>query len=168
MKNQPSPDDKALQDPLSGEPDYHPVATGVGAASGAAVGAGIGAVGGGPIGAVVGGAVGALVGGFAGKAFAGDGDFPDEAVHWEQHFRREPYFHSGFTFADYWPAYLFGLDYYRRDVDFEQAEAEAEADMEHAWEQRRGESRLSWTQARDAARASWHRLDGASGFTSSS
>lgn len=155
-------DDETHRDPLSGEPDCHPVATGAGAASGAAIGAGFGAVGGGPIGAMVGGTVGALIGGFAGKAFAGDSDFPEEAVHWEQHFRREPYFHSGFTFADYWPAYLFGLDYYRRDVDLEQAEA----DLEHAWEQRRGESRLSWPQAREAARASWERLNGPSDFTS--
>jgi len=149
----PNTDDEANRDPLSGEPDCHPVATGAGAASGAAIGASLGAAGGGPIGAMVGGTVGALIGGFAGKAFAADIEFPAEAVHWEQHFRREPYFHSGFTFADYWPAYLFGLDYYRRDIDLEQANEE----LERAWEQRRGDSRLSWTQAKDAARASWQR-----------
>lgn len=151
----PNVDEEDHRDPLSGEPDCHPVATGAGAASGAVIGAGFGAVGGGPVGAMVGGTLGALIGGFAGKAFVGDGDFPEEAIHWEQHFRREPYFHSGFTFADYWPAYLFGLDYYRRDVEPEQAEA----DLEHAWEQRRGESRLSWTQAKEPARASWERLE---------
>jgi hypothetical protein len=155
MDVSPNADDEAHRDPLSGEPDCHPVATGTGAASGAAIGAGFGAVGGGPVGAMVGGTVGALLGGFAGKAFAGGIDFPAEAVHWEQHFRREPYFHSGFTFADYWPAYLFGLDYYRRDVDF----AQAETDMERAWDQRRGDSRLSWTEAKEAARASWQRLN---------
>lgn len=154
MAKSPDQDDEAYRDPLSGEPDCHPVATGVGAASGAAVGAGFGAVGG-PIGAMVGGTVGALIGGFAGKAFAGGIDLPAEAVHWEQHFRCEPYFHSGFTFADYWPAYLFGMDYYLRDVDFAQAEVE----MERAWEQRRSGSRLEWTQAREAARASWERLN---------
>jgi len=155
METHPQPDDESHRDPLSGEPDCHPVATGMGAASGAAIGAGFGAAGGGPVGAMVGGTVGALIGGLAGKAFAGGIDLPAEAVHWEQHFRREPYFHSGFTFADYWPAYLFGLDYYKRDVDFEQAEAE----MERAWEQRREGSRLSWDVAREAARASWQRLN---------
>jgi hypothetical protein len=104
---------------------------------------------------MVGGTVGAFVGGLAGKALAGGIDLPAEAVHWEQHFRREPYFHSGFTFADYWPAYLFGLDYYRRDLDIDQAEA----DMEREWEQRREGSRLNWTEAREAARASWQRLN---------
>jgi hypothetical protein len=154
MQNHPNQDDETHRDPLSGEPDCHPVATGLGAASGAAIGAGFGAASG-PVGAMVGGTVGALVGGFAGKAFGRGIDLPAEAVHWEQHFRREPYFHSGFTFADYWPAYLFGLDYYRRDVDFEQAEA----DMESAWEQRREGSRLDWAVAREAARASWQRLN---------
>ena len=154
--NEPAdPNDDAHRDPLSGEPDCHPIATGMGAASGAAVGVGFGAVGAGPIGAIVGGAVGALVGGFAGKAFATGIDIPAEAVHWEQHFRREPYFHSGFTFADYWPAYLFGMDFYHRDVEFDDVEAE----MERTWDERRGESRLDWSDARNAARASWERLN---------
>ena len=154
MNANPENDDEAHRDPLSGEPDRHPIATGVGAASGAAAGAGLGAAGG-PVGAMVGGTVGALVGAFAGKALAGGIDLPAEAVHWEKHFRREPYFHSGFTFADYWPAYLFGMEQYRRDADFDQLEA----DMETTWDQRRGESRLTWADAREAARASWERLN---------
>lgn len=93
--------------------------------------------------------------GWLGRHSPGGIDLPAEAVHWEQHFRREPYFHSGFTFADYWPAYLFGLDYYRHDLDIDQAEA----DMEREWEQRREGSRLNWTEAREAARASWQRLN---------
>jgi len=153
METRPCPDEESPSRPTGEKPALHPVALGIGAASGAAVGAGLGTLGG-PVGVIAGGAVGALVGGLAGQASAGGIDLPAEAIRWEQHFRREPYFHSGFTFADYWPAYLFGIDHYRRDVDF----AQAEADMERAWISRQGSSRLDRTMAKEAARASWQRL----------
>lgn len=153
MDTTSNPGGDARRDPLSGEPDCHPLGTGLGAAGGAAAGAALGAVGAGPAGAAIGGTVGALAGGWAGKALAGNFSFPDEAVHWEQHFRSEPYYRPNFTFADYWPAYLFGLERYHPDREFDLEEPA----MEGGWEEQRAGSRLDWPEAREAARAAWQR-----------
>ena len=59
----------AHPDPISGEPDAHPAAVGVGALSAGAVGAAVGALMG-PVGVLVGAAVGALAGGLAGHDVA--------------------------------------------------------------------------------------------------
>ncbi len=56
-------------DPITGEPDAHPVGVGVGAGIAGAMGAAIGAVAG-PIGMMVGVAIGAIAGGLAGKEVA--------------------------------------------------------------------------------------------------
>lgn len=60
-------------DPITGEPDAHPVGVGVGALSAGAAGAAIGALGG-PVGVMVGAAIGALAGGLAGHEVASTGE----------------------------------------------------------------------------------------------
>jgi outer membrane lipoprotein SlyB len=62
------------RDPITGEPECHPVGTGVGAAAGGAGAALTGGILGGPVGAAVGAVAGAVVGGLAGKATAEDSD----------------------------------------------------------------------------------------------
>jgi uncharacterized protein (TIGR02271 family) len=55
------------RDPITCEPDAHPIGTGAGAVAGGAAGAAIGAAGG-PVGSVAGAAAGAVIGGLGGKA----------------------------------------------------------------------------------------------------
>ncbi len=57
-------------DPITGEPDAHPVGVGVGAFGGGAAGAALGGVVAGPVGLLVGAAIGAIAGGLAGKEVA--------------------------------------------------------------------------------------------------
>lgn len=56
-------------DPITGEPDAHPVGVGVGALAAGAAGAAVGAFAG-PVGMVIGAAIGAIAGGLAGKDVA--------------------------------------------------------------------------------------------------
>lgn len=56
-------------DPITGEPDAHPIGVGVGAGIAGAIGAAVGVVAG-PIGVIVGAAIGAIAGGLAGKEVA--------------------------------------------------------------------------------------------------
>lgn len=56
-------------DPITGEPDAHPVGVGVGALGAGVAGAAIGALGG-PVGVLVGAAIGAVAGGMAGHEVA--------------------------------------------------------------------------------------------------
>lgn len=69
-ENDPSTDHP---DPITGEPDSHPVGVGVGALSAGAAGAAIGVLGG-PIGVIVGAAIGAVAGGLAGHEVASSGE----------------------------------------------------------------------------------------------
>ena len=57
-------------DPITGEPDAHPVGVGVGALSAGAAGAAAGGLVAGPIGLVIGAAIGAIAGGLVGKEVA--------------------------------------------------------------------------------------------------
>src|SRR5664279_3948032 len=91
-------DNPANRDPLTKEPGSHPVATGLGSATGAMAGAAAGAVVGGPIGAVVGGVVGAVAGG-AGGHVAGEAVNPTvEDSYWQQAYTSRPYFRKGTSY----------------------------------------------------------------------
>ena len=152
----------AHRDPLTDAPGAHPLGTGIGAAlGGAATGAIAGAVAG-PVGALVGAAAGALVGGLAGKAVAEVAD-PTLAVdplyehnYWREHFVRRPYVVSGATFADYGPAYQYGIDAYQRfpGQEFDHVEVL----LGNQWVSVRGASQLDWAVAREAARDAWMRV----------
>lgn len=74
LKHQQEPLERdQSRDPISGEPDSHPVAAGAGATGGGLAGAAIGAVLGGPIGAGVGIVAGSLAGGSVGAGAAESG-----------------------------------------------------------------------------------------------
>jgi hypothetical protein len=75
---------------------------------------------------------------------------------WRTSFESEPYYGTGYSFADYWPAYRTGIEGYSRypGRSFEDIEKQL---REH-FLGHRGESRLGWVGAGPAVRRAWERL----------
>ncbi len=143
-------------DPITGEKDFHPVATGVGAAAGGmAAGAAIGTVVG-PVGTALGAAAGAIIGGLAGKAVAHRVEPHVEEDYWQANYKTRPYVTPEATYDDYGPAYRYGVNTYEDHIgrDFE----DVDSDLGSRWESVKGQSSLSWDKARHATRDSWQRL----------
>ena len=146
----------ANRDPISGKPGAHPVGTGLGAAAGGmAAGAAAGSVAG-PVGTVAGAAIGAVVGGLAGKGIAEMIDPTMEEAYWRENYTSRPYVKSGSTYDDYGPAYMYGVDNYKRynGKSFD----EVESDLARDWQRAKGKSSLTWENAKHATRDSWQRL----------
>lgn len=146
----------ANRDPITGAPGAHPVGTGLGAAAGGmAAGAAAGAVAG-PVGAVAGAAVGAVVGGLAGKSIAENIDPTIEEAYWRENYRNRPYISKDYSYDDYGPAYMYGVDNYSRyqGKTFDQVEP----DLSRDWQRAKGKSRLAWEDAKHATKDSWQRL----------
>jgi len=149
-------DADANRDPLSGEPGAHPVGVGVGAAAaGLAVGAVVGTVAG-PIGTTIGAALGAIAGGLVGKEVAELADPTAEGAWWREHYGSRDYVRPDATYADYGPAYVYGVEVYvrKRGGRFEDIEDELAA----GWHEARERSHLEWEDARHAARDAWNRV----------
>lgn len=145
------------RDPITGARGAHPVGTGIGAAAGgAATGAAIGTVAG-PVGTALGAAGGAIVGGLIGKGVAERVNPTAERAYWEENYMREPYYRSGTSFDDYYPAYQTGYEGYSRM--YGRTWDQSEMDLRSDYETRKGKSMLSWDDARPAVRAAWDRLD---------
>ena len=143
------------EDPLSGEPGAHPVATGIGAAlGGAATGAAIGTVAG-PIGTVLGTAVGAVAGGLAGKAVGENNDPTQDIEYWRGEYAKRPYYNSEYQFEDYESAYRAGIDVSDDSTidNWEQSEDEAR----NAWRRANPDSPMDWEHARLAAEDAYNR-----------
>ena len=150
----------ANRDPITGAPGAHPVGTGIGAAlGGAAAGAAAGTVVG-PVGTVVGAAVGAIVGGLAGKGVAEVIDPTVEEVYWRENYTNRPYV-NGASFDDYGPAYMYGVNSYRKypDSNFD----DVESNLARDWNTAGGNSKLDWSNARIATRDAWDRLRSSDG-----
>ena len=146
----------ANRDPITGAPGSHPVGTGLGAAAGGmAAGAAAGTVAG-PVGTVVGAAVGAVVGGLAGKGIAEKIDPTIEEAYWRENYVSRPYVDKSYTYDDYGPAYMYGVDNYSRyqGRKFEDVEAELGRD----WQRAKGKSRLAWEDAKHATKDAFHRV----------
>ncbi len=134
----------------------HPVGTGVGAVLGAA---GAGAVAGGlagPLGSLAGALAGAVAGGLMGKAVAEVVDPSCEDLYWREHHVHRPYVPAGAPYADYGPAYAYGVSAYSQYAgrDFDAVEPE----LAQGWAVARGSSQLDWDSARLATRDAWDRL----------
>jgi hypothetical protein len=153
--------DAPHRDPVTGAPGFHPVGTGLGAAAGGvAAGAAVGSVAG-PVGTVIGAAVGALAGGLVGKGIAEQIDPSVEDAYWRDNFLERDYIDdpAEARYADYGPAYRYGVDAYGRNAgrDYDTLEPE----LASGWDSARGESRLHWDDAKHATRDAWHRLKNA-------
>src|SRR5688572_29898952 len=146
----------ANRDPISGAPGAHPVGTGLGAAAGGmAAGAAAGSVAG-PVGTVAGAAVGAIAGGLAGKAVAEKIDPTLEEAYWRENYTSRPYYSKDYTYDDYGPAYLYGVDAYKRYPG--RKFTDIESDLSRDWQRTKGKSRLAWENAKDATRDSFQRV----------
>ena len=79
------------------------------------------------------------------------------ASRFEQVFHTMPYYISDMTWADYEPAYRYGIATYH---DGEHRPfVVAEPQLELGWESARGASRLLWSEARDAVEHVWRWYD---------
>ena len=147
------------RDPITGAVGSHPIGTGVGSAGGAVAGAALGAVVGGPVGTVVGGVVGAVVGAATGHVAAEAIDPTVELAYWKEMYTKRPYYLAGKVFANYEPAYRYGMacavntDYRGRDWK------SIEGDVERGWAQASGTNRDSWNAMRDATHDAWTRAN---------
>lgn len=97
-----------------------------------------------------------IIGGFAEREAAHNIDPAAEHAYWQKHFSSRPYVDPGESFADYGPAYDYGIasasDYGGRTFDG------VEAELSRSWEQRRGTSTLTWQRAQYAVRDAWERV----------
>lgn len=155
MNEEQDPKKLRNEDPLSGAPASHPVATGVGAVLGGAAGAALGTMVAGPVGTAAGAsmAVGAVAGGLLGK---GAGEIIDPTVedaYWRERHGLESY---GATepYETYEPAYRSGYEGFKRHggKGFEEVEPE----IRKAYE--KSGSRLPWEKARPASLAAYDRV----------
>jgi hypothetical protein len=144
------------RDPITGAPGAHPIGTGVGAAGGGAGGAAVGTAVAGPVGTLVGAAIGAVIGGLAGKGVAEMVDPTGEDEYWRENYRDRPYV-DGEPYDTYRPAYAYGWETRRRNLDATWEEAEPE--LEHGWERLDDRVELGWDRAKLAARDGWERVE---------
>ena len=143
-------------DPECGPLVPHHIATGVGAVAGAAAaGAAVGTAAG-PVGTAIGAAAGTLVGALAGRGVGEMINPAQEDEYWCDTYSTRPYVEPGMTYADYGPAYRYGVESYTRyrGRDFDSIEA----DLGSGWESAKGGSRLTWERAKHATKDAWLRL----------
>ncbi len=154
--NNPSATGDSNGDPVTVEPNSHPVGTGGGAVGGATAGAAIGSTVG-PVGTVIGGAIGAVVGGLAGNSVAETIDPSTEDEYWEEYHSRQHYADDSTSYEDYAPAYRAGYSAYaqRNGGRFD----DIESDLEQSWAKAKGTTRLTWEKAKHASRAAWDRVE---------
>ena len=142
------------EDPVTGAPGSHPVASGVGAAAGALAGVGAGGVVGGPVGAAVGAVVGGIIGGLGGKAAGEAIDPTEEEAYWQSNHASQPYGAEG-SYEDYHHAYRAGYEGYARHAHRDVRFAEVESDIRSDYEQRKAP--LAWEKARPATLSAFSR-----------
>jgi hypothetical protein len=149
------------RDPISGEPDAHPVGVGIGAVGVGSAACAVGGMAAGPVGAAVGAVVGALAGGYAGRRIAESIDREAmatiEDAYWREHYYTRPYYVTGTLYEEYRPAYQYGWE--ARTRYNRQTFEEVEPELERGWPEARGDSGLGWETARFAARDAWDRVD---------
>jgi len=143
------------EDPLSGAPGAHPLATGTGALLGGVAGAVLGAAMAGPVGSIAGASMvgGALAGGLLGKAAGEIADPTIEDAYWRERHPLEAY-GAGTAYEDYEPAYRAGYEGFDRHGG--EQFADVEADIAHDYASHR--AGVPWEKARPAAEAAWGRL----------
>jgi hypothetical protein len=140
-------------DPITGAPNAHPVATGVGAAGAGLVGTIAGVVLGGPVGGVLGAIAGSVAGGLAGKSAGEAASYDDEESYWRVNHRSEDF--GGGNYDGYAPAYHAGYEgfvkYGEKTASFEEVEPQIRADYDQQ------KPTMPWQEARGASLAAWER-----------
>ena len=110
----------------------------------------------GPIGTAIGAAAGTLVGALAGRGVAETINPAQEDEYWCDTYKTRSYVDPDMTYADYGPAYRYGIESYGRHHgrDFDAVEPE----LGRGWEGAKGNSRLTWERAQLATKDAWRRL----------
>lgn len=156
MKNHSTKEQKELrnEDPATGAPGSHPLATGIGATIGGIAGAAIGTAVAGPVGGAAGAALagGAVLGGLAGK-YTGEAVDPTiEDAYWREHHHSQP-FGNDAPYEAYAPAYRVGYEGFATHQG--RQFADVEADLQKEYEGHRAS--VPWDKARRASKAAWQR-----------
>ncbi len=147
-----SPAGNVNADPITGEPGFHPVGTGVGAASAGTAGAAIGAVAG-PVGAIVGAAVGAAIGGVAGHEVAEKIDPTAHDLYWQHNHPAQPYATRG-GYNEYSGAYRTGYEGLNKHGATKEF-SDVEGDLKSSYEATKDKAAVAWEHAKDATRAAY-------------
>ncbi len=79
-----------------------------------------------------------------------------ENDYWEHSYRSRPYVEDTDTYADFGPAYAFGLQLFRTRT--ERVPSDLKCDLADDWYASRGGSALKWDRAKQAAYDAWERL----------
>src|SRR5690606_20820328 len=96
-------------DPITGEPESHPLGTGVGAMGAGVAGAVLGTAVAGPVGGVIGSPVGGILGAWGGHSLAENLDPTAEDAHWREQHPSQPYASRDHDdFEEFAPAYRAG------------------------------------------------------------
>jgi hypothetical protein len=79
-----------------------------------------------------------------------------QQAHWAANYATRPYVDAGEDYADYAPAYLYGILWYHAnpELPFEAGEA----DLSKGWDSARGDSPLDWPKAKPAVEEAWYQV----------
>ena len=77
-------------------------------------------------------------------------------AHWAAHYASRPYVDAGDDYADYAPAYLYGVFWYHSNP--EQSFEAGAADLSKGWDSARGDSPLEWPKAKAAVEEAWYQV----------
>jgi hypothetical protein len=80
-------------------------------------------------------------------------------THFQENYKKEPYYSDRNTWDDYDPAYRYAYKSYEENPNkrFE----ELEDRMEAGWDIAKGKSKLAWLDAKQAVRSAWNKLEDA-------
>lgn len=152
VTNNPETPGHLHPDPITGEPGFHPVGTGVGAAGAGTAGAAIGAIAG-PVGAVVGAAIGAAVGGVAGHEVAEKIDPTAHELYWQTNHPSQPYATRG-GYDEYRSAYRTGYEGLNKH-GADKSYSDVEGDLKDSYEKTKDGAAAAWEHAKDATKAAF-------------
>ena len=79
-----------------------------------------------------------------------------DGTYWSEIHASRPYASEGEAFADYEPAYLYGVVWYQSNP--ERQFDDSEEDLTAGWGSARGDSPLDWPKAKPAVREAWYRV----------
>ncbi len=77
-------------------------------------------------------------------------------AHWSANYASRPYVAAGEEYADYAPAYLYGVLWYHADPERQFDDSEAE--LSNGWDSARAGSPLDWQKAKPAVEEAWYQV----------
>ena len=85
-------------------------------------------------------------------------DLAAEDAYWRDNFRERSYIGADDVYDDFGPAYVYGVQSFRRyDGDGRDFD-DVESDLSRDWDRARGKSSLTWERAKHATKDAWNRV----------